>query len=230
MRIPGSGLKKDNPAWPLLQAGIAYWGVTSANGNAAGTTLVCADLDNHPTFVNGVDRIKVLTGGAFGQDRLMTLHAAGGIITVDAAFTDAAGAAQQILAGMLFVILSSSGGGGGGGGGAPTLHASGTQLATGAEDIVATAAVAGKFVFIVDTLNMAAGDTLELRVYQKVLTGGSITGVLHFDRYVDVQLADLRIKQSRPAYNDLVEANALQFTLYQTTGVMRNYAWKVVSF
>lgn len=122
MRTP-SGLRIDNPAWPLLQAGIAYWGVTSGAGNALGTTLVCADLDNHPTYVNGVSRIKVLTGGAWGQDRLMMIHAAGGIITVDDAFTDATGAAQQIAPGTLFVILSASGGGGGGGAGMPPTTA-----------------------------------------------------------------------------------------------------------
>lgn len=225
MRLP-SGLPIDNPAYPLLQSGIAYIGYTSANGNVGGTTLVCADLDNHPTYVG--NRAKILSGGAWGQDREMQIHAVGGVITVDAAFTDAAGANQQILAGTLFVVLSRYGGGGGGQL-TPVLHDSGTQLAViGTEHIVATAAVAGRFTFHVDTLNMAAGDVLNLRVYEKILTGGSITGVLYFATYSGAQLADLRIKVSDVAHNDLVEANALQFTLEQTEGTGRNFAWKVV--
>jgi len=112
MRIPG-GLHVNNPAFPLLQAGIAYWGMTSGNGDVFGTTLVCADLDNHPTYVG--NRVKILTGGAWGQDREIMVHAAGGILTVANPFTDAAGAVEQIVAGTLFVILSNLGGGGGGG-------------------------------------------------------------------------------------------------------------------
>lgn len=117
MRIPQSGLRIDDPAFPLLQAGLAFWGVTTGAGNALGTTFTCADLDNFPTYVG--NRVKMIGGGADGQDRLMMIHAAGGIITVDAPFTNAAGAAQQIPAGQLFVILSNSGGGGGGGAGMP---------------------------------------------------------------------------------------------------------------
>ena len=109
MRVP-IGLRKDNPAEPLLQGLVAYWGVTSANGNALGTTLVCADLDNHPTYVGNT--IKILTGGASGQGREIAVHAAGGILTVTNPFTDAAGAAQQIVGGTGFVILTSLGGGG----------------------------------------------------------------------------------------------------------------------
>jgi hypothetical protein len=96
----------NQPSFPLLQAGISYWGVTTAAGNALGTTLVCADLDNHPTYVG--NRVKVLTGGAWGQDRSIKSHAAGGILTIDP-YTNAAGAAQQIAAGMAFVILTNTG-------------------------------------------------------------------------------------------------------------------------
>lgn len=110
MRIPGSGLRLDSPAWPLLQGQISYWGVTSGLGNAFGTTFVCADLDNWPTYVPL--SVKMLTGGAQGQVRTMSAHAVGGIITVADPFTDAAGAAQQIVANTLFCILSGVGGGG----------------------------------------------------------------------------------------------------------------------
>jgi len=112
MRIPGSGLRVDSPSFPLLQAHISYWGATSLNGNALGTTLVCADLDNWPTYLGLA--IKVLDGPAAGQVRTAQTHAAGGIITVTAAFTNAAGAVQMITAGVRFCVLSIAGGGGAG--------------------------------------------------------------------------------------------------------------------
>lgn len=100
-------------------AGVAYWGVTSAAGNALGTTLVCPDIDNHPTYVG--NRVKVMTGGAFGQDREVMAHVAGGILTVAQPFTNAAGAAQQIAAGTIFCILTNTGGGGGAGPVSPSI-------------------------------------------------------------------------------------------------------------
>jgi hypothetical protein len=115
LRVPQSGIRIDEGSFPLLQAEIVYMGTTSGNGNALGTTLVCADLDNHPTYAGSGNRVKILTNGAWGQDREIMTHAAGGILTVAQPFTDNTGAAQQILASTLFVILSSTGGGGGAG-------------------------------------------------------------------------------------------------------------------
>src|SRR4030065_1779056 len=54
----------------------------------------------------------ILDGPSAGQARRIGVHA-GNTLTVGAAFTNAAGAVQQILAGTRFVILSSVGGGGG---------------------------------------------------------------------------------------------------------------------
>ena len=108
MRIP-SGLRQDSPSWPLLQAHISYWGLTSAAGNALGTTLVDANLVNEPSYVGLA--IKLLDGPAAGQIRTAQVSAAG-TLTVTPAFTNAAGAVQQIGAGTRFVILSVAGGGG----------------------------------------------------------------------------------------------------------------------
>jgi len=110
MRIPQSGLRIDEAAWPLLQAQLTYWLTTSADGNAFGTTLVCADLVNFSSYV-GLP-IKILSGPCQGQVRLGNVSAAG-TLTVASAFTNAAGAAQQIVAGTRFVILSQLGGDGG---------------------------------------------------------------------------------------------------------------------
>jgi len=109
MRVP-SGLRIDSPSWPLLQAHVSYWGITSLAGGALGTTLVCADLVNEPNYTGLA--VKVLDGGAAGQVRQIASDIAG-TITVAAAFTNAAGAVQQIAAGTRFVILSIAGGGGG---------------------------------------------------------------------------------------------------------------------
>ena len=105
MRTPGSGLHTDNPAWPLLQALISFWGVTDADGAIGGTTIRCGALALEPSYANHA--LKILSGGASGQIRDITTHPAGtDTVTVVEAFSNAAGAAQQITAGTLFVILS----------------------------------------------------------------------------------------------------------------------------
>jgi len=162
MRLPSSGLRIDNPAFPLLQAFVAYWGVTSANGAASGLTLVCADLDNHPSYVGNT--IKVFTGGAWGQDRVIIDLSIGGSITVLPAFSNAAGAAQQILAGTLFVILSRTGGQGVGFG----IPQTGTATTVnGTELVVMETALLTPFWFdmYIDLVNLIAGDDFTFRVY-----------------------------------------------------------------
>jgi len=110
MKIPQSGLRIDSPAWPLLQSQVTYWAQTSAAGNAFGTTLVCADLANFPSYV-GMP-VKILSGAAEGLIRQIAVDDGAGTLTVAAPFTNAAGAVQQILAGTRFCILSSIGGAG----------------------------------------------------------------------------------------------------------------------
>lgn len=108
MRIPQSGLRLDSPAQPLLEGAVSYWGITSGAGAAGGTTVVCADLVNEPSYVGHA--VKMLDGGAAGQVRLILADAAG-VLTV-LAFTNAAGAPEQTVANTRFVILSMGGGGG----------------------------------------------------------------------------------------------------------------------
>lgn len=108
MRTP-QGFHIDNPAWPLVQAQISYWGMTSAAGNVLGTTLIDANLANEPSY-QGLS-IKLLDGGAAGQVRPVQVHA-GGTLTVAPAFTNSAGAVVQVVAGTRFVVLSAASGGG----------------------------------------------------------------------------------------------------------------------
>jgi len=105
MRIPQSGLKIDNPAFPLLEALLSYWGTTDNNGNAAGTTIRCGALALEPSYANHA--LKILSGPAAGQIRDTTTHPAGtDTVTVVEAFSNVAGVPQQITAGTRFVILS----------------------------------------------------------------------------------------------------------------------------
>lgn len=90
-------------------------------------------------------------------------------------------------------------------------------------------ALAGTYTLHVDTVNMVAGDTLELRVYQIVLTGGT-RRVAYFQSYAGAQPADDLVKLSVPIGNELTDAGSLRFTLKQTTGTSRNFPWKVLSY
>lgn len=111
---------------------------------------------------------------------------------------------------------------------AVTAQASGTQTATiGTEHNLANVAVAGVFSLHVDTVNMAAGDALELRVLQMILTGGTAR-VAYKGSFIDAQVADDLIKIFVPIPNELTDATALQFTLKQTLGTGRSYPWKIL--
>jgi hypothetical protein len=113
---------------------------------------------------------------------------------------------------------------------AVTAQASGTQTATvGTEHFLTSPNVVGTFTFHVDTINMAAGDIIELRVYQMVLTGGT-QRVAYFTTYSDAQLADDLIKISVPISNELTDTNSLRFSLKQTAGTGRAFPWKVLKY
>ena len=113
---------------------------------------------------------------------------------------------------------------------AVTAQGSGTQTATvTTEHTLLDVAGAGTFTLHVDTVNMVAGDVLELRIYQMVLTGGT-RRVAYFQAFHDAQTADDLIKISVPISNELTDAGALRFTLKQTFGTSRNFPWKVLSY
>lgn len=81
---------------------------------------------------------------------------------------------------------------------------------------------AGVYVLVVDTSNMANGDTLELRAKTKAKTG-STQRQAYFATYVHAQ-ADLN-KYSVPIPVD----TELQFTLKQTVGTGRTFDWNILS-
>lgn len=113
---------------------------------------------------------------------------------------------------------------------AVTANASGTQSATvTTEHTLADVSTAGVYTLHVDTVNMVAGDILELRVYQMVLTGGT-RRVIFVSAFYGAQLADDLIKVTVPIGNELTDSGALRFTLKQTFGTSRNFPWKVLAY
>ncbi len=113
---------------------------------------------------------------------------------------------------------------------APTLHASGTQVAViGTEHILSSIAIAGVFTSHVDLNAMQAGDTLELRVYRKVLAGG-VSRPFKLLSFTGAQGADAQISDGDPFGNELAEADGLKFTLKQTVGTGRSFPWKVLKY
>lgn len=113
---------------------------------------------------------------------------------------------------------------------AVTVQASGTTTPTvGTEDQLADTGTVGVFTFHIDTTNMAAGDVLEVRVYQMIITGGT-SRVAYIANYADAQPADDMIKVSVPIGNELTDSTALRFSLKQTFGTARAFPWKVLKY
>jgi hypothetical protein len=109
-----------------------------------------------------------------------------------------------------------------------TVEGSGTQSATvTTEHVLDTVTAAGVFVLIVDTANMVAGDILELRVKKPVLAAGT-ERVEYFAAFYGAQITDDVLKTSVPVVQDST-AGGLLFTLKQTFGVGRSFAWKVLA-
>jgi hypothetical protein len=96
-------------------------------------------------------------------------------------------------------------------------------------DTILDVAVAGTFTLHVDLINMAAGDIVELRIQQMVLTAGT-RRTAYYQRFDGVQPTDAMIAISVPISNELTDAGALRFTLDQTKGTTRAYPWKVLKY
>lgn len=111
-----------------------------------------------------------------------------------------------------------------------TAQSSNTQTATlTTEHTLVDVAVAGTFTLHVDTNAMVAGDVVELRIYQIVLTGGTRRGA-YYARFEGAQPDDDKIKISVPISNELTDSGSLRFTLKQTFGTGRNFPWKVLKY
>jgi hypothetical protein len=112
-----------------------------------------------------------------------------------------------------------------------TVAGSGTQLAviTTEHTLLTVTHEAGVYTFHVDTALMVTGDVLELRVYQKILDGGTLR-VAYAMPFYGAPPTDDVIKISVPISTDDigVAVAELTFTLKQTFGTGRNFPWKVL--
>jgi hypothetical protein len=103
------------------------------------------------------------------------------------------------------------------------VETSGTQSATvGTEHTLATVTGAKVLVLIVDTANLALGETLELRVKIKVLTAGTVRQA-YMAAYQHAQSDPIKFSIPVPS------PFSADFTLKQTSGTGRSYDWSVVS-
>ena len=111
-----------------------------------------------------------------------------------------------------------------------TIQASGTQtVATiGTEYVLADlTSPFAVFQVLVDISAMLSGDTVELRAYTKILSGGVLNSALYQNfTGAPTGLGD-QIAISMPIVSDI----DIRFTLKQTGGATgHNFPWKVVSF
>lgn len=106
-----------------------------------------------------------------------------------------------------------------------TFGNAGTPYLTGTSDV----ASAGTFTLHVDLINMAAGDVVELRIHQMVLTAGT-RRVAYTASFSGAQPTDDMIQISVPISNELTDTASLRFTLKQVRGTARTFPWKVLSY
>ena len=103
-------------------------------------------------------------------------------------------------------------------------HGTGTQTATiNTEHTLNTTTpetTDGIYQLFVDTANMVAGDILELRIKEKVVSAGTIRQVL---------LATLAGAQSDPGWASpsLILLHGWDMTLKQTAGTGRSFPWSI---
>lgn len=102
----------------------------------------------------------------------------------------------------------------------PTVRASGTITSTASEQNLINNSLNGEYVCAVDLSNMQVGDTITLRGYRKVLSGGSAK------LYVEQEFSGAQ----DPALACSIPVPApygVQFTLQRDAGTDRQYPYSV---
>lgn len=111
-----------------------------------------------------------------------------------------------------------------------SVASDGSQTATlTTEHTLFDTTAAASYVLSVDTVNMVAGDVLELRVYRMVRAAGT-RRVAYYMRFDGAQPADDLIKFSVPVSCGITDSGAIRFTLKQTLGTGRAFPWSVEKF
>jgi hypothetical protein len=107
----------------------------------------------------------------------------------------------------------------------PAIIASGTVTPTtlGVEQNFAAADTTNKvYVLVVDATNLALGETVELRIYTKVLSTGT--------EHLAYRVAYNHVQGEPVKYSPPVPADvSFKATITQTGGTLRAYDWKILS-
>jgi hypothetical protein len=106
---------------------------------------------------------------------------------------------------------------------------SGTQTATiGTEYTLRdeTAAEGEVYDAAVDLTNMQSGDALELRLYVKLLSGGTLHRV-YYAKFADAQDDESQLVHPVVYVPAMTVAKEWKLTLKQTAGTGRNYDWTI---
>jgi len=87
---------------PILRAISSFYGITTADGNVGGTTLICSMLIGSNDFIS--DKCILLESGLalFEDSGAITFNNVNGTITVSPAFS------SQVLAGTAFYVLNNA--------------------------------------------------------------------------------------------------------------------------
>lgn len=105
----------------------------------------------------------------------------------------------------------------------PTAIDSGTQSATiSTEHTLTTQTGGGTFVLVVDMNALVGGDTVELRIYTKCLSGGT-ERLAYYRLFANVQATPMKFSVPVPANI------SFKATLKQTAGTGRSFPWSVLT-
>lgn len=104
---------------------------------------------------------------------------------------------------------------------APTVAATGTTTTDGTEQSLGISTGGGTYVFQFDTSNLQNGDTVEIRIYTKTLSG-STKKVLYNPTYTNAQGEPN--KQSPP----VLVSHYFEVTIKRTAGTDRAYDWEIL--
>ncbi len=106
----------------------------------------------------------------------------------------------------------------------PTSIASGTLTADGTEQQLAVDTTNKIYVLVVDTANLVNGETVELRLYTKCLSGGT-ERLAYLATYAHAQGEPM--KYSIPVPADISLKATLKQTAYVTA--YKDFPWKLLS-
>ncbi len=109
----------------------------------------------------------------------------------------------------------------------PSSEASGTQTATvTTEHTLRDVAAAGLYQLVVDLGAMVAGDVVELRCKEALLTSGTLREII-IGIFYGAQPTHAKMAISPWLSNINTDSASLRFTLKQTFGTSRDFPWQV---